>query len=167
MSRIPANDLPQPSSLLKVHVINGGGIGADFAHPLLVLGDGALNGTRLSRTVGLGAGARGKMRRPQRGANVVGIVAIVAGEVHEAVALEGTVDGLFGCVGRQHLVVCTNAVASGIWVGEHASLEHYSILLVFLLACRVLKEYSLGSADGAHPGTMLDGENAACSISVK
>lgn len=133
-----------------------------------MLGDGALDGTWLTHTLGLGAG--GKVRRLQRGANVVGVFAVVVGDVHETVTLERTVDGLFGCVGWQHLVVGAETVAGGVWVGEHASLEHYSLHLVslfVLLTQSVADRGSLGSADGAHPGTMLDGENAACSISVK
>ena len=72
------------------------------------------------------------MRRLQRRANVVGVLAVVVGKVHEAVALERTVDGLFGCVSWQHLVVGAKAIASGVWVGEHASLEHYSFHYVSL-----------------------------------
>lgn len=94
-----------------------------------MLGDGALDGTLFTRTLDLGAG--GKVRRLQRGTNVVGVLAVVVGEVHKTVALERAVDGLFGCVGRQHLVVGADAIAGGVWVGERASLEHYLFVLVF------------------------------------
>lgn len=63
------------------------------------------------------------------------------------------------------LVVCAEAVSLGVWVCEHACLEHCMVLdgLPLLQS----SQYLLGSGEEVMPGTMLDGEKAACSISAK
>ena len=58
-------------------------------------------------------------------AEVVWIPAVVASEVHEAVALGRRVYVDNGAVGRKKLVVCSEAVAGRVGVGEHACLEHW------------------------------------------
>ena len=123
MTRLTTDYLPQPSGLLKIRILNSGGVSADFTHPLLVLGDGARDGTGLRvRTAILRAGC--EVRWLQRGTHVVRVFTVVIGEVHEAITLEGTVDRDMGFVGGEHLVVCTKTVAGCVGIGEHASLEH-------------------------------------------
>ncbi len=116
VARVPAQNLPQLSGLGKVVWSQAGRKGAHLAHPLLVLRDGG-DGRRARRRLVSG--------RLEQRVDVVGVVAIVARKVHEAVALEGAVDGRDGVVGGQHLVVGAQTVAGRVGVGEHARLQHW------------------------------------------
>lgn len=61
--------------------------------------------------------------RPEARAHVVWVAAVVAVNGAWAVALVGVVDGGEGLVGGELLVVCAEAVAGGVGVGEHSRLE--------------------------------------------
>ena len=119
MTGLTPNNLPQLCGLHKVLVLDLASVGSDVPSPFLVFRVQSQRGCAHALPVLV------KLGRLNRRANVVGILAVVVGEVHEAVALERTVDGLFGCVGWQHLVIGAETVAGSVWVGEHASLEHY------------------------------------------
>lgn len=113
-------------------------------------------------------GLGGKASSLQRGIDVAWVFAVVGGEVHEAVALEGAVDRGVGGVGRELLVVYSDAVAGGVGIGEHSGLEHcFFVSGVSWMCILVDVKGVLGSAEGAMPGTMVEGEKEACSISAK
>ena len=73
---------------------------------------------------GFGVLVPGESHRLELAADVIWIAGVVGREVHEAVALGGTVDVGGGGVGGQELVIDAEAVAGGVRIGKHARLEH-------------------------------------------
>lgn len=69
-------------------------------------------------------GLRGEAGSLQRRIDVARVFAVVGGEVHGTVALEGAVHGDVRSVGGKLLVVYSDAVAGGVGIGEHSGLEH-------------------------------------------
>lgn len=77
------------------------------------------------------------------------------------------------------MVVDAETVSGSVGVSKHASLQDYfetkyelvkASLIDFsnFSSAEIRKDGDiLGSAEGAMPGTIVDGEKAACSISVK
>ena len=65
-----------------------------------------------------------ELDRLELSSNVVGILAIVFGEIHETVAFDGTVHLAPWRVSRQKLIVHPEPVSRGIGVRKHSGLEH-------------------------------------------
>jgi hypothetical protein len=112
--RLPKHP-PQPPRLHKVLVRDLRGETRHLPNPPLMFRDG-----REIRLLPRGV----ERRRLDARAHVIRILAVVLREVHEAVALVGRVDGGLGGVRGEHLVVCADAVAGGVGVGEHPALKH-------------------------------------------
>lgn len=107
LTRRAAKDLPEAVGLDVVLACNRELLGHDSTSPLLVL---------LIRLDGL-VGERA------RGGRVVGVCAVVAVDVHVAVAMERR-EALQRAVDGDLLVVATQTVAVGVWVGEETGLEN-------------------------------------------
>lgn len=98
-------------------------------------------------------------------ANVTRRCSVVGSDCGRAVALVGGVHWGNWLVRGEMLVVCAETVSLGVWVCEHACLKHFIPLSNLLLLRK--GQYLLGSGEEVMPGTMFDGEKAACSISAK
>lgn len=103
------DNLPQLSRLLEIPIRDLGGVALHLAVPDLVA---------------LGIAVRlSEIDLAEARAHVVRVAAVVAVDGARAVALVGAVDGGERLVGGELLVVCAQAVASGVRVGEHSRLE--------------------------------------------
>lgn len=99
------------------------------------------------------------------GPDVIRIASIIAVESCTTIPFVGIVDLDMSTIGRKLLVVGTQAVAGSIWVSKHTCLEDCSRLSATHPAGKIQSFNSPMSADGPMPGTMFDGEKAACSMS--
>ena len=106
---LPPNNLPQLPRLLEIPIRDLSGVALYLAVPDLVA---------------LGIAVRlAEVDRAEARAHVVWVATVVAVDGAWAVALVGVVDGGEGLVGGELLVVCAEAVAGGVGVGEHSRLE--------------------------------------------
>ena len=106
LTRGAAEDLPETVGLDVVLVGDGVLLSDDGAGPFLVFL----------------AGLDGLVLQGAEGGGVVGVGAVVAVDVHDAVAVPGA-EGLEGAVDGNLLGVSAQTVTVGVWVGEEAGLE--------------------------------------------